>query len=187
MMLETFYPSSSEMQQCDLRTIAEGVSSFELMNRAGVAVLDLCLADAFLTDSDSCCILCGAGNNGGDGLVIYRELLRRSFSCSLLIVASAKYSKDFLDQFETLPSKESCFLVGEDPDCPLELPVTHEIPEAVSVVFDCLLGTGQRGAPRGSVALALEMLAQYKDKKPITCIAVDVPTGIDADTGQVFV
>lgn len=185
-MSEVLYPSAAEMQSCDSATISGGVPSIELMNRAGEAVLNAILSE-YGSVKGPVAVLCGPGNNGGDGIVIYRNLCAKGIDCYALICASSKYSEDFLEQLSVIEDTKKCFSVGESEGCPLKLEATSGLLAGTDLVIDCLLGTGQQGDPRGSVLRSLELLRDYCSFNTSThLVAVDVPTGVSSDTGEVF-
>ena len=127
-------------------------------------------------------VLCGRGNNGGDGFVVARHLKASGFSVRILVAAAEDAISD-----DARATYEGCERA--------RLPITFlpdarawgagsEVADAVTgAVFlvDALLGTGSKGAPRGAIAAAIELAAG--SGKPI--VSVDLPSGVDASTGHV--
>ena len=138
-----------------------GVPSLELMERAGAAVATEAerMAPAGLIT-----VLAGKGNNGGDGLVAARLLRERGREVVVLITGEP--AGDALHNLERLPG-------------PAPLPLPTAVPAATVLVIDALLGTGAAGEPRGQIAQAIAMSAA----SPV--LSVDVPSGVDASTGEV--
>ena len=120
------------------------------------------------------CILCGKGNNGGDGYVIARhlELLGRQVrivSCT----EPRELSGDAAANMQIAAIAQIPILVAiklEEVESAIGTPV---------VVVDCLLGTGAFGNPREPIASAI----RYANKIRSIRIAIDIPSGLDCDTG----
>jgi NAD(P)H-hydrate epimerase len=127
-------------------------------------------------------VLCGTGNNGGDGFVAARRLVARGAAPVVGILGDAKRIQgDALANLERLGG--------------LELPVrTLESDRALATLvaardgwdlaLDALLGTGARGRPEGLIADGVQTLREL-DEGGTRVVAVDVPTGVDADTGAI--
>ncbi len=145
-----------------------GVPSLDLMERAGAGVartVERLAPDGPVT------VVCGMGNNGGDGLVVARLLRHAGRQVTVLFAGSSvKLTGDALVNLERLP--------GEDP---LELAAGREMLGAASVVVDALLGTGFAGEPRHAIADAIQAI----ESCPAPVVSVDVPSGVDASTGVV--
>lgn len=180
-------PSQGEMAGYDARTISAGVSSLELMERAGRRIFDVI---SERRPEGPCVILCGPGNNGGDGLVIARLLIEAGRSAIAVTVSSGRYSPEFLSQSARLENtKKGAFwrLSGSAPD----LAFAREISDAdlsrtiaeSAVLVDAVLGTGQREAPRGEIARIVRLASEAE---PAWTVAVDTPTGINPDTGESY-
>ena len=143
-----------------------GIPSLELMERAGQA---LARVTASVVPDGRIAIVCGKGNNGGDGLVAAR-LLRQGARQVDVILASppAQLSADAAEQLKRLD--------GPVPRMLDEGPSGH-----VAGVVDALLGTGFEGAARGAAAAGIELV----DSLGVPTVAADVPSGVDASTGEV--
>lgn len=124
-------------------------------------------------------ILCGRGNNGGDGLAIARHLTIRGWPCQVLLLGpTAMLSTDAQANLRILTAGE-----GGIPIEVLEgaLPATARARLSRStVVIDALLGTGGGGAPRAP----LDNWLCEANKCQTLRVAIDVPTGVDATTGK---
>jgi hydroxyethylthiazole kinase-like uncharacterized protein yjeF len=119
-------------------------------------------------------IFCGKGNNGGDGLALARML--PEFGAETIVVLMAEPEQyrglagENLDRIEPFGVKRYLW----DQFDPLEL-------SRADLIVDALLGTGTTGAPSGVIAAAIEAI--NNSQKPV--FAVDLPSGIDVNTGQV--
>jgi ADP-dependent NAD(P)H-hydrate dehydratase / NAD(P)H-hydrate epimerase len=147
-----------------------GVSSLDLMERAGAGVTRIV---EHVAPDGPAVVVCGKGNNGGDGLVVARLLRETGRSVTVVCVASlGSFAGDARANLERL--------LGE---VPLVLTEDRErskqaLTEAI-VIVDALLGTGFEGEPRGAVGEAIE--AVNAATAPV--VSVDVPSGVDASTG----
>jgi NAD(P)H-hydrate epimerase len=144
----------------------KGIPSLDLMERAGAG---LAAVIAQRSPSGRVAIVCGKGNNGGDGLVAGRLLREAGRDVDVLAVwPPDTLSGDAAEQLRRLP--------GEPPR-----DFSAGTLEGAAVIVDALLGTGTTGAPRdpaGSVIEAVNAAAA-----PV--VAADVPSGVDASTGEV--
>jgi ADP-dependent NAD(P)H-hydrate dehydratase / NAD(P)H-hydrate epimerase len=147
-----------------------GIPSLDLMERAGERVAQ---AVVKLAHDGAVAVICGKGNNGGDGLVVARLLHEAGREVAVVCVAPfEELSRDARTNLERLP--------GESP-LAFEEPAAREAIERAAVIVDALLGTGFEGAPRGAVASAIEAV----NGAPGCVVSVDVPSGVDASTGVV--
>ncbi len=125
-------------------------------------------------------VLCGAGNNGGDGLVIARHLELRDWSVIVWMLGGVtKLSDDCQANFVIanaagIPIRVFQNLEASNRELNRDL-------EQATVIIDAMLGTGAHGDPRSPFAEAIEAANQIKAVR----VAVDVPTGLDAETGIV--
>lgn len=154
------------MRTVDRWAIEErGVAGLDLMERAGAAVaraVERAAPDGPVT------VVCGKGNNGGDGLVVTRLLRDAGRAVSVICTAPpGEFKGDALANLERLQGAPPTQLDGPLDSC--------------AVVVDALLGTGFEGEPRGAVADAIDAI----NASGAQVIAVDVPSGVDASTGVV--
>jgi len=190
-------PSPAEMAKFDAATIEGGVSAVDLMEKAGAAVAGLIyeLYGAKFGPDHPVTVLCGVGNNGGDGLVAARYLRAHGCHVAVVMTAAAKYSPELtaeVTKYVTLG--EEFFMFAEDvrgldqPGRQLDLKTLRELLRASWMVIDALLGTGQKDAPRGAVKSVVECLNLVRSEKgsALKCVAIDVPTGVDPGSGRVF-
>jgi hydroxyethylthiazole kinase-like uncharacterized protein yjeF len=147
-----------------------GIPSLDLMERAGEGVAR---AVEQLAYDGPLAVVCGKGNNGGDGLVVARLLRRAAREVGVVCLAGAEeLSPDARANLERLPGER-----------PLELhePAARQAIVRAEVIVDALLGTGFEGEPRGAAAEAIEAV----NAAPGRVVSVDVPSGVDASTGVV--
>lgn len=163
-----------------------GISGLVLMENAGRGAADV-IAD-HSPSGGRCVLFCGTGNNGGDGMVIARHLHAKGIRVTVLVAGSrsgrGKLSPDCRVNLEILEKTRVpilwCADVAETVANGESLPahIRNEILRADSVV-DALLGTGAKGAPRGSAA---ELIRTAKDSSARQ-FAIDIPSGLDTETG----
>lgn len=162
---------ASQMRAVDRWAIEDrGIPSLDLMERAGIEVARA--AERAAPDGPVA-VVCGKGNNGGDGLVAARILREAGRSVTAVLISSSEeLSPDAATNFERL--------TGKPPISFGESAARESIAEA-SVVVDALLGTGFSGAPHGAVAEAIDAI----NLAPGAVVSVDIPSGVDASAGEV--
>jgi NAD(P)H-hydrate epimerase len=164
--LEALY-EAQEMRAVDAWAIEQGVPSLDLMERAGLGLARL---TAEIAASDPIRVVIGKGNNGGDGLVVARLLREEGRTVDVLAVADpAELTGDPAANLERLP--------GAPPE-----PFDPERLAGSGVVLDALLGTGFEASPREPVAGAIAAI----NRCGAPVVACDVPSGVDASTGEVL-
>ena len=146
----------------------EGVPSLELMEAAGSAIAD---AVAGLNPAGPVRVVCGKGNNGGDGLVAARHLAASGHEVeTLLLWPAAESSADSKANLERLDG-EVTELSG-DPAAALE---------GSAAIVDAIFGTGFEGAPRAPAEAAITAINDCGAR----VVAADIASGVDASTGEV--
>lgn len=172
--------TAAQMRAADRHTIEVlGIKGERLMEAAGSAVARL-LADEFGDARPA--VLCGKGNNGGDGFVAARRLLgRRPLSRRPLVLLFGRESEVQGDaRTHMFKLKTSGGEVREVADLPAWEAVKGEV-LGCGVLVDALLGTGLRSAPSGLVGRVISDLEQSASRPPI--VAVDLPSGLSSDDG----
>lgn len=172
--------TASAMQELDRRTIMEGgIPGAVLMENAGRGVAEMVVQRFADLLPGPVLILCGRGNNGGDGFVIARHLAAAGWSVQLVLLAErGMLSGDaagMLSLFE-----QSGGRVSEAPDAD-RLAVALAAAANCRLCIDALLGTGFARAPEGLMATAIDWL----NSQPAPVVAVDLPSGVDASGGAI--
>lgn len=178
------------MATLDQQTISAGVSSLELMERAGGVVVDAIREVLPRRGNESkVVVLCGPGNNGGDGLVVARRLVDDGMSVLAVLTDASRYSTECRAQLASFPYTVA-LEGGSDvahAACGGRSITQHDLASRLAeahLVVDALLGTGQRDAPRDGVRDLIEIAMREKARRPeLIVLSVDIPTGVDADTG----
>jgi NAD(P)H-hydrate epimerase len=174
--------SRDEVRSLDRRAIEHyGVPGVVLMENAGRGAADL--LTRLWPDARNVTILCGHGNNGGDGFVIGRHLDGAGVHVRILLAASPpRIGGDAATMFEIVRRSAIPWEDRADADA---LAFRAGLAGA-DVVVDALLGTGAVGPPRGAIAAAIDGLRRRSaDVNPPKVLAIDVPSGLDADSGDV--
>ncbi|MGI8559220.1 MAG: NAD(P)H-hydrate dehydratase [Solirubrobacteraceae bacterium] len=158
-------PDAQEMRVTDRwATEQRGIASIELMERAGSG---LARVAAELAPEGPLSVLCGKGNNGGDGLVCARLLRQRGRDVEVLMFGEPAAGSDAHVNLERLP--------GAAPTG------GSRVRSDGGLVIDALLGTGFAGELEGELRAVVEALAAAG----ASVLACDVPSGVDASTGEV--
>jgi NAD(P)H-hydrate epimerase len=156
---------AEQMRAVDRWAIEQrGIPSLDLMERAGAG---LALYTDRVVPRGPVAVVCGKGNNGGDGFVAARLL--RGFGrtvCVLLLAAPAEYKGDAAVNLERLEG-------AYEPFEPLAL-------DDAAIVVDAIFGTGFDGDPRGAAKDAIETIAVLD----VPVVAADIASGVDASTGE---
>jgi NAD(P)H-hydrate epimerase len=154
-----------------------GISRLQLMENAGSRVADQ-IASRFKPTKTRIAIFCGLGGNGGDGLVAARHLLSQGFRIEVVLAGKPTdiTSEETRINLNALQSLAGSINIHEAIDSSL-------IPDVkADVIVDALLGTGLKGTPRPPVTQLISKINAMKAFK----VAVDVPSGINSDTGEAF-
>jgi NAD(P)H-hydrate epimerase len=166
--------TAAQMREVDRRTIEMGIPSLVLMENAGNRVVDL-LAEKFAPlAAQRIVILCGKGNNGGDGMVVARQIFTRFRPRALHVILLAAPEDLKGDAAQNYRMLQVCGCA-----------VAREIPEEArlaTLVVDALLGTGISGPASGSM---LDAIREIDRGFPLAkLVAVDIPSGMPSDTGE---
>jgi len=157
------------VRAADARAIAAGTPGEVLMETAGLHAARA-IAAAFPAGS-AVTVLVGPGNNGGDGMVVARHLAQAGWD--VRVEAPGARAPESPDGGLMTARAAEAGIALHDIDL-------DALRAGGRVVVDALLGTGTRGAPRGAMADAVAALRA--SGAPVA--ALDVPTGVDADTGE---
>ena len=164
--------TAAQMREMDRRTIADyGVPSIVLMENAALRVVDV-IAERFgPLRGKRIAVVCGKGNNGGDGLAIARHLATR-FGAAVSVHLAAD-PEDYHGDAALSYALTQAF--------GLDMRLFPDVYRGAELIVDALLGTGIKGGVEGILAETIR--AMNDDGCPI--VSVDVPSGLNADTGEV--
>ena len=166
--------TTAEMRAVDGRTIEMGIPGIVLMENAAHRVVEFLAEHCAPLSGERIVVLCGKGNNGGDGMAIARQLFTRFHPRALHVVLFAAPEELKGDAAANFKMLEVC-------GCP----VAREIPaeaRTATLVIDALLGTGVTGAAAGAMLAAIR---EINGGFPLAkVLAVDIPSGMAADAGE---
>jgi hydroxyethylthiazole kinase-like uncharacterized protein yjeF len=177
---------AEQMMGADRRAQALGVPGERLMEHAGTAVA--AAVRALAVDQGRWCagpvlVLCGPGNNGGDGFVAARRLARAGTDVIVAYVASEERPRggDARRNWDRLD--------GDHRVTRVHVPVARDVAilaqgiERASVAVDALLGTGVRGTLRDPVRAAVDVVLRAREVG-VPVVAIDTPTAVDLSSGE---
>jgi NAD(P)H-hydrate epimerase len=178
--------TAEEMTGADARARRLGVPGIRLMEQAGTAAAAAARAlavEAGRWGTGPILVLCGPGNNGGDGFVAARRLAGRGVRVAVVLVASAGRpgTPDAARNWDRLARLADVERI--------HAPVARDVAmlghgiERAAIVVDALLGTGVRGLLREPVRSAVE-LANRARAAGVPVLAVDCPTAVDLSSGE---
>ncbi len=170
--------TSAEMAELDRRAEEEfGLPRALLMENAGRRVADV--VHTYVAPAGRrCVVLAGKGSNGGDGLVAARHLVARGWRAEVLLLAREDEVRGEPRRNLSLAREAS---VEVTPITSMAVAAARRHLGGADVIVDALFGTGFTGAP---VGLAAQMI-EATNAAAAAVVAVDLPSGVDADTGAV--
>jgi hydroxyethylthiazole kinase-like uncharacterized protein yjeF len=161
------------MAEADQATFDSGVPSFELMSEAGRAVGRAAVRYMGGVYGRRVTVVCGKGNNGGDGFVAAEYLLRKGALCRVFIVGDPESVKG--------DARTALDLLVHSRAQPFDPSRLRRELERSDLAIDAMLGTGFKGSLAGPAAEAVAEL----EASGIPVLAVDIPSGVDGRTGEV--
>lgn len=174
------------MTGADRRAQAGGVPEERLMEHAGTAVAAAVKALAVDTDrwgTGPIVILCGPGNNGGDGFVAARRLALAGAQVVVAIIATEARPRN------ATAARNWDRIARDEGIAKVHAPVARDVAvfgqgiEKASVIVDALLGTGVHGALRDPIRAAVELIVRAR-ATGIPVVAIDTPTAVDLSSGE---
>jgi len=172
---------ASEIQDMDRLTIREiGIPGVVLMENAARGATRVFLDHFDPPENSHVVLLCGRGNNGGDGYVMARYLHQEGLKVSVIVLSEfEKISGDALLNLEVIRRMdlEIWEVPGSD-----EWTKTREVITACDFIIDGILGTGLNSPVRGFYGKIIDEINALS--KPV--MAIDIPSGLNADTGQIM-
>ena len=162
---------SQQTRLCEQRALGElGLTETELMSQAGAAAFKS--LKTLYPDVRTVALFCGGGNNGGDGYVLAMLLLQQGYVVHL-------YQSKPTDE---LPSTAQIAALAAAAAGVVFQSIDDPIDSDAELVVDALLGIGLKGDVHGPIADAIQLI----NDTALPVLALDVPSGLDADTGRVL-
>jgi ADP-dependent NAD(P)H-hydrate dehydratase / NAD(P)H-hydrate epimerase len=177
---------AESMRGADRRAQAMGISGIRLMENAGCAVAAAVKALAVKTGrwgKGPILILCGPGNNGGDGFVAARHLSRQGARVVAVLVGTEgrPVGKDAGRNWDRLEAEDHVERIHTP--VARDLAILGQGVEKASLVVDALLGTGVEGQLRDPIRSAVELIGRARSAG-VPILAVDTPTAVDLTSGD---
>lgn len=171
--------TASEMRKIDLLSEKKYfIPSVILMENAGIGVCNVIEEYFSLSEDLKVLVVCGKGNNGGDGFVVARHLINRGVCVTVaLLGAKEKIKGDAKTNLQVL----ECGFLKTYPIKNIAQLKKLANDFKPDIIVDAIFGTGFSGEPKGIYAEAIELINRLAAFK----IAVDIPSGVSADDGSV--
>lgn len=179
--LLTSFPlvTASESRQFDQLAEKAGLPSLVLMENAALRIVEVLQQHFELDPPKRIVIVCGKGNNGGDGMALARHLSNIGFQVQVFLLAEPSELKG-----DAATNYKVAVNIGI-PIQPIvsseQLPQLIEPLQSADLVVDALLGTGITGEVRGLYAEVIPLITHHASR----ILSVDIPSGINSDTGEI--
>lgn len=159
--------TNSQMKKAERRCDQSGISYFQMMENAGTRCAEFLME--LLPENTRTVVMCGSGNNGGDGLVIARLLREHGRSVSVLLASGTPRTTDAAENLARLPIGTPVYSAEQ----------YREAFRYAGCVVDCIYGTGFHGSLREKPVAILRTANHCAVR-----VAVDIPSGVNSDTGE---
>jgi ADP-dependent NAD(P)H-hydrate dehydratase / NAD(P)H-hydrate epimerase len=169
----------SRMRSIDEAAIGnDPAAGYTYMLKAGAGLFEAARTLVPDVNGDEIAVVCGRGNNGGDGYVAARLLREAGYRVRCFSLCQAEELKgEARRAFDEYSGCKGTILVLDDAACAAEF---FSLPQSqCRLIIDAMLGTGARGNPRGIYAAAIDAI----NGSGIPVLAADTPSGLDSDTG----
>jgi ADP-dependent NAD(P)H-hydrate dehydratase / NAD(P)H-hydrate epimerase len=160
--------TAAQMQALEKQHFAAGLSSYDAMERAGAAVADVIAARL---KPCQVLVLCGPGNNGGDGYVCARHLVDHGYNVTIAAWENSQHIKSDAAKMRKLWHRPVLSIADVD-----EQGLNHDL------VVDALFGTGFNRPVAAPQAQQVQRIIARSSR----CVAIDVPSGVDCDSGAII-
>ena len=166
--------TAAQMREVDRRTMELGIPGLILMENAAHRVLEYLTETFPRLNEHRIVVMCGKGNNGGDGLGIARQLHIRIHPRTLDVVLAG-------EEQDLRGEAAENYRMLKAAGCPIATGIRPEM-HAATLIVDALLGTGLKGPARGR---SLELIREINHGFPhAEVLSVDVPSGLDSDSAN---
>ncbi len=182
--------TSEEVSILDNNAEWLGVPKSLLMECAGYAFATEIINKYKLKEGSKVAIFCGTGNNGGDGFVVARHLSSLGIKVLTILIGTPESirTQETLLNWNMI-SKHLIYSVQieivRDSTDVAKVGVIFDQGKPFDLVVDGLLGTGVKGKIREPVSTGIDMINFLKEQKKIKIVAIDVPSGMDPNTGSI--
>ena len=165
--------SRAQVREIDRRSIEQyRIPGIILVENAARAVVEVAIEMLQCVDAPSVVIVCGGGNNGGDGLAVARHLHNRGVDVKIaLAVDPNAYRGDAEINWKIVSAMNI-------PICSTEASGARAAASSSRLIIDALFGTGLKAPPRDNAWI------ESMNAAAVPVLAVDLPSGLDCDTGE---
>jgi len=170
-----FIVTCEKMREMEKNAMAGGISSLRLMENAGSAAAR-CIRETAHVSGKRCLVLCGRGNNGGDGFVVARRLLESNSIVTVVMVSGVPTTSEANEMLERLGTLRVTVIGASQFERCIDAIMNSDI------IVDAVYGTGFHGEIRDADVIKL---ISAVNKSSAKVFALDMPSGADADTGKV--
>lgn len=168
-----------QMRQIDRECIEKGTPAGTLMENAGKAVAEETRSGLGAMNKQHILCLIGAGNNGGDGLVAARYL--HEWGAGVIVYLCSPRDTDDANLKLVREHNIACIEAAND----INLKEFDDALATATCIIDALLGTGKMRPLEGIFRQVLEKVSAAQNTRRLAVVAVDLPSGMDADTGAI--
>lgn len=172
--------TTDEMKTWERYWSEQGVSMASLMEIAGRAIYQCVMSLLEERKNGRIAVVAGCGNNGGDALVVARLAALAGVDTRVVLVGNSSQGSEL-----NLQQQKLLVLHGVTIELGAEIKNPEQWLHDVDIVVDGLLGTGYKGSVRDGIRKWIETINERRIKYGTEVVSIDIPTGIDADTGEV--
>ena len=167
-----------------------GIPLVHLMENAGYSIADEIVKNYVISDKSVVAIFCGTGNNGGDGFVVARQLAAFNIKSIVILAGAPERIRTQASQFNwEIISNHVNYLVEtiiiRDSSEIDEIKLLNKDKGKIALIVDGLLGTGIKGRIREPISTVIDKINKLKEEQHIEVVSIDLPSGLDPDTGEV--
>jgi NAD(P)H-hydrate epimerase len=184
--------SSDELSILDNNSEWLGIPKSHLMECAGYTFATEIMTQGYLKENSKVAIFCGTGNNGGDGFVVARHLASYGVKVLVILVGvpdkirtkEAQLHWDII--YSNLTYSIKTKFISDSTNAEVIMKIIEK-DQSYSLIVDALLGTGIKGQIREPISSTIDMInsIREKEKERIKIASIDVPSGVDPDTGKI--
>ncbi len=168
--------SAAQSRELEEKAVSSGISYLELMENAGAAAVRF-LMKKYSIKGTKVVILCGKGNNGGDGFVIARRLAQQEARVAVVLVEGPPKTEIAARMYEKLSDTFLRIVHYER-----EESTVSALLYSADLIIDAVYGIGFHGR----IAESLESLFAHVQKAYAPVVSIDIPSGVQCDTGAVL-
>lgn len=165
--------TTEQMRRIEAAAVKEGIRYARLMENAGAAAARY-IRDRFSVKGARAVILCGRGNNGGDGFVIARKLYEAGSAVTVVLTDGKPTTEEASEMFSLLDTREITLLALTD-----QRDRVNAALDKADFAVDAVYGIGFHGTLPEPIATLFDRI----NRRQLPVVAVDVPSGLNGDTG----